>query len=106
MLLPGFLFSTRIIEWICRRSFLKNCDFSDKNYAYLYDRVAINSGEKQRYGTQFERDAEGKLTPKEIENEGEVDERRKEKGLESLSEHIKERRETDRFAESSKQKEE
>jgi hypothetical protein len=67
------------------------------------DRVAINSGNKQLYGTQFKRGKDGKLVPKEIKNKDEVDKRREEKGLEPLAKHIKERQETDRFAESSNQ---
>lgn len=82
-----------------QKEFLENCDFSDKNYAYLYDRVAINSGEKQRYGTQFKRDEDGKLTPRETEDPENVDKRREEKGLEPLEEHIKTRQKTDRFSE-------
>jgi hypothetical protein len=32
---------------------VKNGDMSGQSYAYLYDRIKINSGEKQLYGTQF-----------------------------------------------------
>ncbi|CAN5628348.1 hypothetical protein BH23BAC1_BH23BAC1_31010 [soil metagenome] len=32
---------------------VKNGDMDGQNYAYLYDRIKINNGEKQRYGTQF-----------------------------------------------------
>ncbi len=28
-------------------------EFSKQNYAYLYDRIQVNSGQKQRYGSQF-----------------------------------------------------
>lgn len=28
-------------------------DMDPQNYAYLYDRIKINTGEKQLYGTQF-----------------------------------------------------
>lgn len=30
-------------------------DFEPQNYAYLYDRVQLNAGQPQRYGTQFKR---------------------------------------------------
>lgn len=33
---------------------VKQGDMDGQNYAYLYDRIKINGGEKQRYGTQFE----------------------------------------------------
>ncbi len=32
---------------------VKNGDLDGQSYAYLFDRIKINSGEKQRYGTQF-----------------------------------------------------
>jgi hypothetical protein len=32
---------------------VKNGDMDGQSYAYLYDRIKINGGEKQRYGTQF-----------------------------------------------------
>lgn len=32
---------------------VKNGDMDGQSYAYLYDRIQINSGEKQLYGTQF-----------------------------------------------------
>lgn len=32
---------------------VKKGDMDGQSYAYLYDRIKINNGEKQRYGTQF-----------------------------------------------------
>ncbi|MGO3183541.1 MAG: DUF6624 domain-containing protein [Aequorivita sp.] len=32
---------------------VKNGDMDSQRYAYLFDRIKFNSGEKQRYGTQF-----------------------------------------------------
>lgn len=32
---------------------VKNGDLVGRNYAYLYDRIKVNSGQKQLYGTQF-----------------------------------------------------
>jgi len=34
-------------------SAVKKGDLNGQKYAYLYDRIQVNSGEKQRYGTQF-----------------------------------------------------
>ena len=34
---------------------VKNGDLDGQTYAYLYDRIKVNSGEKQLYGTQFEK---------------------------------------------------
>ena len=51
-------------------------------HAYLYDRVAVNTGKPQRWGTQF-RD----LAPFPIEDAARVDERRKAIGLPSLADY-------------------
>jgi hypothetical protein len=51
--------------------------------AYLADRVAVNRGRKQLYGTQFDNDR----NPRPIEDEAHVDERRRAKGLPSMSEY-------------------
>ena len=32
---------------------VKNGDMDGQSYAYLYDRIKLNGGEKQLYGTQF-----------------------------------------------------
>lgn len=32
---------------------LENCHFAPTEYAYLYDRISVNSGKDQKYGTQF-----------------------------------------------------
>ena len=52
--------------------------------AYLTDRVRINAGLPQIYGTQFR----GNFQPFTIENEEQVDERRKKAGLIPLSEYL------------------
>lgn len=67
---------------------LTNCDFEPKEKAYLTDRIRINSGQAQLYGTQFTR-KDGKLVPRSIEDEAQVDERRKEVGLETMEEYTK-----------------
>lgn len=55
------------------------------DYAYLEDRVAVSEHRKQRYGTQFEgRD------PQPIEDEANVDARRKEIGLGTMAEYKQE----------------
>lgn len=53
------------------------------DYAYLHDRVAMNSGRPQRYGTQFTID--GQLYA--VEDPHGLDERRKSVGLESIAEY-------------------
>lgn len=59
-------------------------DLYPQNVAYLYDRVAVNTGEKQKFGTQFELNDKGELIPVPIENEFELDKRRKEMDLEEF----------------------
>jgi hypothetical protein len=55
-------------------------DASPSHLAYLEDRVRINAGEPQLYGTQFTHEG-GELAPHPIEDPGRLDERRAEPGL-------------------------
>ncbi|MGQ0528035.1 MAG: DUF6624 domain-containing protein [Alphaproteobacteria bacterium] len=50
---------------------------------YLYDRLAMNQGKPQRYGTQFMRNGE----PYEIEDLANLDKRRNQAGLGSMAEY-------------------
>jgi hypothetical protein len=52
----------------------------------LDDRIRVFEGRPQRYGTQFDWDDAGRLTPLPIEDEAEVDARRARMGLDPLSE--------------------
>jgi len=54
--------------------------------AYLEDRVRINSGKSQIYGTQFHK-IENKVVPREIEDPENVDVRRKKMGLDTIAEN-------------------
>lgn len=56
--------------------------------AYLEDRVRVNEGREQLYGTQFTQEG-GKYIPIKIEDESNVDVRRAEIGMGSLSEQIR-----------------
>jgi hypothetical protein len=61
---------------------------SPTHLAYLQDRVALNRGRPQLYGTQFvQRD--GRLEPHPIEDEARVDERRAAVGLEPLADYAR-----------------
>ena len=60
--------------------------------AMLEDRVRSNEGRRQLYGTQFDWDEHGQLSPLPIEDEGNVDKRRREVGLGPLAEDIKRKR--------------
>ncbi|MGV3632218.1 MAG: DUF6624 domain-containing protein [Bacteroidota bacterium] len=58
-------------------------------YAYLLDRVKINSGEQQVYGTQMELNADStSYQPKSLLDPGNVDNRRREVGLPPISEYV------------------
>lgn len=52
------------------------------NIAYLIDRIAVNRGKEQIYGTQFHIDKNGKLVPRPIENVSKLDDLRDTMGLE------------------------
>lgn len=56
-----------------------------QHLAYLQDRIAVLSGAPQRYGTQFDWDADGQLSPLTIDDPAAVDARRKALGLPSLA---------------------
>jgi hypothetical protein len=58
-------------------------DADPKNFAYLFDRVAVNEKRKQRWGTQFGPNGE----PQPIEDEANVDARRKQIGLNTMAEY-------------------
>jgi hypothetical protein len=63
-------------------------EVSQKDVAYLTDRVLLAEGKKQLYGTQF-RMEDGKCKPKSLEDEANVDKRRAEVGLPPLAEYLK-----------------
>jgi hypothetical protein len=64
-------------------------EISQRDLAYLTDRVLLAEGKKQVYGTQFTW-VNGKCKPRPLEDEANVDQRRKGVGLEPLAEYLKE----------------
>ena len=58
----------------------------------LEDRIRFFEGRPQRYGTQFDWDAEGKLSPGDVEDPHRLDERRRAIGLPPLAEQMAEAR--------------
>jgi hypothetical protein len=60
--------------------------------AMLEDRIRTLEGRPQRYGTQFDWDERGELSPMPIEDPDKVDERRRSVGLPSLAETAGEHR--------------
>jgi hypothetical protein len=57
--------------------------------AYLTDRVRIREGKPQFYGTQGQSQSDGVIVPASIEDEQNVDERRKAIGLDSIAKYFK-----------------
>lgn len=55
--------------------------------AYLVDRVRVNQGDPQLYGTQFYRDESGTFRARPIEDHDNLDGRRSEVGLEPFAEY-------------------
>jgi hypothetical protein len=82
---------------IGRPNFMKKCrDLLEKavsehkanpqNLAYLTDRIAIFEGKLQLYGTQFDWDDNGALSPQPFDDLAQVNKRRKSVGLNTLEE--------------------
>jgi hypothetical protein len=63
-------------------------EVSQRDLAYLTDRVLLHEGKKQLYGTQMTI-ADGKWEPQPLEDPAHVEQRRAEAGLEPLAEYIK-----------------
>lgn len=68
---------------------VKAKDAAPAHLAYLTDRVRVVAGEKQLYGTQLTRNKDGELVASPIEDEANVDARRKEVGLPPLADYLK-----------------
>ena len=59
-----------------------------RNFAYLSDRIAVFEAKPQLYGTQFDWDDNGLLSPNEYDNLENVNQRRASIGLNTLEEQI------------------
>ena len=57
-------------------------------YAYLYDRIKINTGKEQLYGTQLNYDNQNNAIPQKIKDKENVNKRRQALGMESLEEYL------------------
>jgi hypothetical protein len=60
---------------------------SPSNYAYLHDRVAVNTGRPQRYGTQGRCTERNVWTPREIEDRDLLDDRRVAAGIGPMADY-------------------
>jgi hypothetical protein len=70
---------------------VKKMNANSNNYAYLYDRVKVNAGEKQLFGTQvtYEVNTTGRAIPKNgLVDSANVDKLRKEYNLGSLKDYL------------------
>ncbi|WP_298763018.1 DUF6624 domain-containing protein [uncultured Polaribacter sp.] len=67
---------------------VKNKEADAKNFAYLSDRIAFFENKPQKYGTQFNWDNQGKLSPNIFDNLEKVNQRRCALGLNSLEKQI------------------
>jgi len=63
--------------------------FEARQYALLVDRIAVNAGEPQTYGSQGKCAKDGKWHPKPIRNDENISELRKSMGLIPMHENIK-----------------
>jgi hypothetical protein len=70
---------------------VKNKNASSRNYAYLTDRVALNAGQPQEYGTQveFKGSGIGKAMPRNLRDPEHVNQRRAAMGLETEEAYLK-----------------
>ncbi|MBP9819271.1 hypothetical protein KBC79_00885 [Candidatus Woesebacteria bacterium] len=64
-----------------------------EQYAYFIDRINLFEGKPQKYGTQYDWDEDGQLSPSPIEDIEKVDELRASVGLLALEENTKRMRE-------------
>jgi len=65
---------------------VENNKASKINMAYLSDRIAVFQGKSQLYGTQFDWDKNGLLSPQKFDDLQKVNQRRKSIGLNTLGE--------------------
>lgn len=67
-------------------------DVLPQNIAYLEDRVAVNRGRSQIYGTQFYQNKRGELVSRRVKNLKGLQERRQKMGLEPYSLYLQKMR--------------
>jgi hypothetical protein len=79
-------FQSRVLDKLKVEFENKNADGS--NYGLLTDRVKINKGEKQIYGTQVTYNAQGQAYPKPLLDSINVNKRRAEVGLDPIEQYL------------------
>ncbi len=83
---PDVDFQERCLEWM--RAAVAIGEATPTNLAYLEDRVAVNRGRPQIYGTQFH-EVDGEMVPRLLADPERVDERRASVGLGPLEEYAR-----------------
>lgn len=69
--------------------FLRKGHVQKENYAFLWDRVAVNTGRKQRYGTQPDWNCvDGKMQLQPLEDPSNVNKRRSDMGLDNVEDSL------------------
>ncbi len=82
---PGF--QEKVLSAMYDQVAKKNADAKD--YAYLRDRVSVNQGQLQTYGTQMQINADStSFEPKPLLEPEKIDERRREVGLGTMENYI------------------
>ena len=71
-----------------QKNCLEKCDFAPLEKAYLTDRVLLAEGKKQRYGTQYKREANGYVC-KPLEDPKNINKLRKSVGLGTLEKYMR-----------------
>ena len=80
-------FQRRVLELI--REAAERGEVARKRVAMLEDRSRVFEGKQQRFGTQFDWDEDGEMSPNPIADPETVDERRAEMGLEPLADAVR-----------------
>ncbi len=70
------------------KKFVRKKQFDARNFAFLTDRVNLNSGKPQIYGTQVTYDQAGKAIPKNLKDAENVNKNRAAVGLEPIEEYL------------------
>jgi hypothetical protein len=79
-------FQREALALMCTAALAGEADVTE--LGYLVDRVAVNAGEPQVYGTQVGDCVDGRALPQPIADEAHVDERRAHVGMEPLEEYL------------------
>lgn len=84
-------FQRRCLKFL--RAAVGRGDADARHAAYLEDRIAFNERRPQKHGTQFDWDANGEMSPHEVDDFKAVDRRRRALGMTPFAEHISHMRE-------------